>query len=154
MQTLKVDSYTVNAVDCDHVKHIILETVGTDNKPKKEIIACPDEHTASVTMPITIYPGNTQEFEVPVSMVQFSFLINHATTVHKLQGRSVDSLYICNWSYQQNWVYVALSRVRTLKGLYLRKPLDRKKNIRPRGSLAKMLTFFRTTKTWKDPSDD
>ncbi len=38
---------------------------------------------------------------------------------------SKDILIVSDWNYQcVNWVYVVLSRVRTLAGLYLMKPLD------------------------------
>jgi hypothetical protein len=48
---------------------------------------------------------------------------NNATTGHKLQGSSVDSIFVHAWIYEKNY-YVVLSRVRTHKGLYLRHPLD------------------------------
>ena len=51
---------------------------------------------------------------------QLPVIINNATTGHKLQGSSVDSLFVHNWSYVANWVYVMLSRVRTRKGLFAR----------------------------------
>ena len=55
-------------------------------------------------------------------------LFNIATTGHKLQGISKDNEIVVNWFYGvKNWVYVVLSRVRTLSGLYLFKPLDPKK---------------------------
>ena len=37
---------------------------------------------------------------------------------------SKDVLIVNDWNYGVNWVYVVLSRVRTLAGLYLMKPLD------------------------------
>ena len=49
--------------------------------------------------------------------------MNDATTGHKLQGMSKDWLVVVLWSFTQNWIYVVLSRVRTLKGLFLLKPL-------------------------------
>ena len=53
---------------------------------------------------------------------------NIATTGHKLQGTSKDSLIVNSWSYTfVNWVYVVLSRVRTRSGLLLNKKLDLKK---------------------------
>ena len=56
---------------------------------------------------------------------QFGILVNTATTGHKLQGLSMDYIIIVSWFYgAKNWVYVVLSRVRTLRGLYLFKPLD------------------------------
>ena len=60
-----------------------------------------------------------------VSVTQFAVNSNIATTGHKLQGMSKDTLIINNWNYgSANWIYVVLSRVRTRSGLYLAKPLD------------------------------
>ena len=43
-----------------------------------------------------------------------------ATTGHKLQGMSKDTLIVNDWNYRcANWVYVVLSRVRRRKGLFL-----------------------------------
>ena len=56
-------------------------------------------------------------------MTQLPINMNDGTTGHKLQGMSKDSLIIVSWSWKPNWIYVVLSRVRTLKGLFLLKPL-------------------------------
>jgi hypothetical protein len=85
---------------------------------------------------------------------QLPILINNATTGHRLQGSGVDSLFIHNWSYVQNWVYVMLSRVKTRAGLFCRKPLSRdlSKYAVPQ-ALQAMLHHFRTTKSptsWTD----
>ena len=59
---------------------------------------------------------------------QFPILVNVATTGHKLQGMSKDIMVVSDWMYScTNWVYVVLSRVRTLAGLYLQKPIDAKR---------------------------
>ena len=58
-----------------------------------------------------------------VNVTQIPINCNDATTGHKLQGMSKDKLIVVNWSYAANWIYVVLSRVRTLNGLYLLKPL-------------------------------
>ena len=55
---------------------------------------------------------------------QFPCVLNHATTGHKLQGKTVTNIYVCNWNYTSNWVYVVLSRVKQRKGLFLRTKLD------------------------------
>lgn len=54
---------------------------------------------------------------------QFPIISNTATTGHKLQGCSLDSLFVNEWHYHSNWAYVVLSRVRTMKGLYIQSPL-------------------------------
>ena len=58
-----------------------------------------------------------------VSMTQLPINMNDATTGHNLQGMSKDKLIVVSWSSIPNWIYVVLSRVRTLKGLFLLKPL-------------------------------
>ena len=60
----------------------------------------------------------------PIKIDQFGLLNNIATTGHKLQGMSKDIIIVSDWSYIRNWVYVVLSRVRKLSGLYLQTPLD------------------------------
>ena len=67
-----------------------------------------------------------------VIITQIPINMNGATTGHKLQGMSVDKLLVVLWSFMENWIYVVLSRVRTLKGLYLLKPL-------PKNSLEKFV---------------
>ena len=50
---------------------------------------------------------------------------NIATTGHKLQGATLLNLVVKSWDYSiPNWIYVVLSRVRTLKGLVFCKKLD------------------------------
>jgi len=58
-----------------------------------------------------------------VGMTQLPINMNDATTGHKLQGMSKDKLIVASWSFMPNWIYVVLSRVRTLDGLFLLKPL-------------------------------
>lgn len=58
-----------------------------------------------------------------VSITHLPINMNDAITVHKLQGMSKDRLIIISWSLMQNWIYVVLSRVHTLKGLFLLKHL-------------------------------
>ena len=50
---------------------------------------------------------------------------NISTTGHKLQGRTLDHLIVNSWAYKcPHWVYVVLSRVKTLKSLILNEKLD------------------------------
>ena len=60
-----------------------------------------------------------------VKVTQLPVNCNIATTGHKLQGMSKDTLIINSWGYGfENWVYVVLSRVRTRAGLILNAKLD------------------------------
>jgi hypothetical protein len=56
--------------------------------------------------------------------VQFEVISNSVTTGHKLQGSSLDRLVVMELYYGKNWIYVILSRVRTMKGLFLTEPLS------------------------------
>jgi hypothetical protein len=42
---------------------------------------------------------------------QFPVISNSATTGYKLQDYTAGSLFVNDWHYGQNWVYVVLSRV-------------------------------------------
>jgi len=80
---------------------------------------------ARIPKPIILrtHPKHTTEL-IEMRATQLPILINNATTGHKLQGSGVNLLFVHNWSYVTNWVYTMLSRVKTLNGLFLRKPLD------------------------------
>jgi hypothetical protein len=41
---------------------------------------------------------------------------NNATTVHKLQGATLEKLFVSSWSCQKSWVHVVLSRATATKG--------------------------------------
>jgi hypothetical protein len=68
--------------------------------------------------------GNEREL-IRMKAVQLPVIINNATTGHKLQGSGVDSVFVHSWSYTTNWAYVMLSRVKTKKGLFMRKPISK-----------------------------
>ena len=51
--------------------------------------------------------------------LQVPIISNCATTGHKLQGKTVETLLAAHWHYRQNWPYVVLSRVKTMDGLHL-----------------------------------
>ena len=59
-----------------------------------------------------------------VGMNQIPINMNDSTTGHKPQGMSKDKLIMVSWSFIANWMYVILSRVRTLSGLFLLKSLS------------------------------
>ena len=57
------------------------------------------------------------------AMTQVPINASDAITGHKLQGLTKDNLIVYSWNRSTNWTYVVLSRVRTLNGLFLMKPL-------------------------------
>ena len=94
-----------------------------------------------------------QELQASVSMkkatvhliaTQIPLISDNATTGHKLQGASIDNLYVPSWNYDCNWPYIVLSRVRKLKGLFLGKPLDPSKDYSVPEALTRMLHSFWT----------
>jgi hypothetical protein len=87
----------------------------------------PQKIAGKAHFPIPIYAEiNKATFRMWRSMQMTCFPLNtaNARTIHKLQGRTIEAMIINSWDYTGNWIYVALSRVTTLKGLYLRLPLD------------------------------
>jgi len=85
----------------------------------------------------------TAKMEFTCRMTQLPLNLNDATTGHKLQGMSKDAIVITSWpkgGIFRNWEYVVLSRVRSLSGLYLFKPIDMDKSFKPSEEL---IRFFR-----------
>ena len=46
---------------------------------------------------------------VKMKATQLPVISNQATTGHKLQGASINQLFVSNWKYTTNWPYVVLS---------------------------------------------
>uniref|UniRef100_A0A7S1Y4D7 DNA helicase n=1 Tax=Grammatophora oceanica TaxID=210454 RepID=A0A7S1Y4D7_9STRA len=88
-----------------------------------------------------------QGFSFPATLsaalTQFPLLTNNATTCHKLQGASKTSLFIVGVSNAMNWMYVALSRVRTLSGLFLSTPITFRQPRQQSSLLAMIKRFLR-----------
>ena len=87
----------------------------------------------------------------------FLMIINHATIGHKLQGSGVDALFVHEWKYVTNWVYIILSRVRTLSGLYCRVKLKKDLTLyRVQDGLQRMMLSFEKLKPqyWTDEEYD
>jgi hypothetical protein len=116
------DGKKVWTVSVDDVEWVEFEHYPTNGTKARTFKLKPQEFSATIKFPltetITTSVGNAKVKQVPVNS-------NIATTGHKLQGMSKDILIVNDWNYRcVNWVYVVLSRVRTLAGLYLMKPLD------------------------------
>ncbi|MDR3715879.1 MAG: helix-turn-helix domain-containing protein [Puia sp.] len=72
--------------------------------------------------------STTGEFELVElgTFRQFPVLLAWAITIHKSQGMTFDKAVIdANEAFATGQVYVALSRLRTLDGIFLKEPLDR-----------------------------
>ena len=57
--------------------------------------------------------------EMKCNITQIPVNSSDAITGHKLQGLTKDNLIVYSWNKLTEWIYVVLSRVKTLNGLYL-----------------------------------
>ena len=131
MGSINIDDYYVNCVEADDVEYMVLELqehiklnesgefIKVKPRNTNQLVAeIPIPHAGAPQDHRTVRSKNTR-----IKFVQFPINISNARTVHKLQGRTIENLMIASFDYRDNWIYVALSRVTTLKGLFLMKQL-------------------------------
>jgi hypothetical protein len=83
-------------------------------------------------------------------MKQIPANTNDATTGYKIQGMSKDVIIVASWptaSMFRNWEYVVLSRVQTLSGRYLFKPIDIDESSKPSDELKKYINHAKEKET-------
>ncbi len=77
-----------------------------------------------------VLDGATQtlDSEVTGSFTQYPFKLAWAVTIHKAQGKTFNKVYVdlATGTFAHGQLYVALSRCRTLEGLYLKDPIMQK----------------------------
>ena len=124
VKPIKIDGYYVNCVEAKDVGYIEMvsdysgKTIQIEaEKPVINIVELPDVIDGFKIDKTTTRTDHT------VQMLQFPVLTANAVTVHKLQSRSIDRVVACEWCKVENWIYVLLSRVKTIEGLYIREPL-------------------------------
>ena len=100
---------------------------------------------ANYTLPQHWQLGNTTS-TMHVSANQLPLMSNAATTGHKLQGSSLDAAYVPDWNYSVNWPYAVISRVRSLRGLFIGKKLDPTKDYSVPVELQRLMRFFHSYK--------
>ena len=128
------EGFMVNTVYAHQVSYMICKRV----KEKEED---PDEYfkVEPKSSAITVTCQSLGNLPIKgINMTQFGVIHNIATTGHKLQGVSLDDLVVNSWNYScPNWVYVILSRVRTLAGLVFNVPLDENNDYTPKPELVR-----------------
>ena len=132
----------VYGINIEDVDHLVLRW--HDCRFQGTFKVKPRERKFRVQYPIC-EPG-FPNLRVPCN-IKLTFLpvvLNHATTGHKLQGKSLDELVIAEWSNVRNWAYVVLSRVRTLDGLYLTSKIPRKIDFSPDPKYIDMMERLRS----------
>ena len=123
-----------------------------NNKLAKELIGRrfklePEQFSPEVT--VKLYNAFSKKAVFRCKMIQIPANSNDATTGHKLQGMSKDVIIVSSWptgslaAMFKNWEYVVLSRVRTLSGLYMVKPIDMNKSFKPSPQLASYMDKIR-----------
>ena len=128
------EGYRVNTVDSTDVDYIVCEKEHPTSLDKsKQFNLYPQQFNVEIKMKLN---GNRPVKLTGTSLIQFPVNIDIATTVHKLQGMTKDCLVIADFNYKEpNWIYVVLSRLKSIKGLFLLKPLDITKGIGPTDEL-------------------
>jgi ATP-dependent exoDNAse (exonuclease V) alpha subunit len=111
----KVLTMTANQVECNLCKKDCSE----------EVFFTLLASTSKVAVRLKLHDMPEKKYSLHIT--QFPLNNNIAMTGHKLQGMTKENIIVWNFTNLENWVYVVLSRVRTLVGLYLMKPLDPKK---------------------------
>ena len=123
MEQIVIDGVTCNAVEASDIKHIVchMERKKDDDKPKKMFHIKPKRMRCGVRAPLPeCFGGNAKAtINFTIGITQLPLIANNATTGHKLQGQTKESLVVSCWSKRRNWNYVALSRVTTRNGLFL-----------------------------------
>jgi hypothetical protein len=158
-ETVMLDgNVPVAAVLASQVSYIVLQHTNDRIRPATFSLKPKQQtFTAKILKPRLLQIRGDEREKLAMKATQVPVVINNATTGHRLQGSGVDTLFVHNWSYVQNWVYVMLSCVRKRSGLFCRMKLskDLTKYAVPE-SLQKMLQHFscKTPTYWSDEEYD
>lgn len=135
----------VKAVHASNVDHIVLRHTNKRVEPQVFTLE-PKQYTfkAKILKPDALQTKGDEREDIRMKAMQLPVIINNATTGHKLQGSGVDNIFVHTWSYATNWAYVMLSRVKTKRGLFMRKPLSKDlRHYAVPAALVQMLNRFR-----------
>ncbi len=128
--TLLENKTTIQSVLADEVDYITLQHTNPRAEPQLFNVY-PKKHSFTVVLDEKddYYHKffDDKGFPTQYSAIQVPILSNFATTGHKLQGSTVASLFVHQWNYTQNWVYVVLSRIKKIEGLFIRQCLKHNK---------------------------
>ena len=155
LEVIVINGYKVRCAYANQIEKLyvkMIDGVGPDDDEK--IVHVPIvKATCVVKFPnLASEPvnGKWQRCKRRMQFSQFPLNCANCRTCHKLQGRSIDNLFLTCASYVSNWLYVALSRVRTLNGLFLRSFLTANKC---KGMSPENLNFHKLWRKEKAPPD-
>ena len=143
LEKTKMYGYWVHSISMEAVEHIEVEWQDCNHFVGKFRLK-PAVGVFRVRYPISQF-GLSTRVQSSVLLQYLPVLVNHATTGHKLQGKTVASLVIAEWSRVKNWAYVVLSRVKTLEGRYLTKPIPTDIDFSPETEYLDMMERLRKT---------
>ena len=146
---IKVDGFWVYAINIKDVQSLVLRWSDCRFEGTYKIQS--KNRTFKVNYPI-VEEGKSIRVAASMKLEHFSILLNHATTGHKLQGKSMENLVISQWSKVKNWAYVVLSRVRKITGLYLLSEIPRDIDFSPDPKYLRMMDRLRQ-RILKTPDD-
>jgi hypothetical protein len=141
--SIQMSGYWVNTISIDDVEYIEVEWQDCDQFVGKFQITT-EIGVFKVKYPITKF-GISSRIQTSIEMKYLPVIVNHATTGHKLQGKTVKSLMIAEWSRVKNWVYVVISCVKTLDGLFLTNKLPEDIDFLPETDYLDMMDNLRRT---------
>jgi hypothetical protein len=136
---VNIDGVWVRTIDASNVNHLLCRFSRSEKRFKVE----PQMNQCRIKMPIELIAGMKMRHSISVNMNRFPVLTNHATTGHKLQGQTKESLFISAWFYGMNWPYVVISRVTQLSGLFLRVEIDPNHDFSLDPRLVRMLALMK-----------
>lgn len=142
---IKFNGYWVYAVNAEDVDYMKLRWTA-DSTFEGTFCIAPSLRTYVVHYKINEF-GRTHKVEPKMRIGQFLITVNHATTGHKLQGKSLEEIIIREWALgrrHRNWIYVVLSRVKRLNGLFLMEPIPEDDETAPPPEMLAMLDRLRT----------
>jgi hypothetical protein len=125
LKKIKLYDHWVHAAWMDDVEYIEVEWQGCDHFVGKFRLK-PRVGIFRVKYPISRF-GIKSRLQTNIELQYLPVIVNHGTTGHKLQGNTVKSVVIAEWSNVKNWAYVVLSRVKTLCGIFLMSPIPEDK---------------------------
>ena len=135
----QIDNMLVKCVYASQVKSLLWEVDGRIVHIEPKVY---NYLRAQFPLPSSFDCTCSQHVTIHLQATQIPLISNNATTAHKLQGSTVESLYVPTWNRSLNWPYVMMSRVQTLDGLFLGKPLNPSDDYSVPLSLTQMLNTF------------
>jgi hypothetical protein len=124
-----VNGYFVNAVFAIQLESVICEHIGSKYRGLFEV--APNRMKSVVRIPNPLIQEKAPRIKQPIYITQLPLILNLATTGHKLQGQTKESIVVSDYHYGSNWMYVILSRVKTRYGLFLRNKINVTKLMNP-----------------------